>query len=1035
MKKLINCLVLVFFICMCYVNVSVSADTEEKSYNDGMEIVEDIGDVAADNKSEALIDNQETLSETDESNKRAESTAIQSTVNTVQDDGENTQSNQASTCRGKMSIDKIDMENGSFQIQILDIDNPQMLRRIDVAVWSEDKGRDDICWYTLKADGSSEYFQNVYIKDHKYSIGKYIVHIYFTNLDSRQYFMGSSFCNIDIQKGTIDVQQYDEHRYSIILNDFLIPGGVRSITVPVWSEVGGQDDIKWYTAERKSDGSYHATFDIKDHKGLGTYAIHVYAVSNSGNYLLIGNTQVSVESPELLEKGIKNYDEESGSFQIVLSKVSNDANIKSIQIPVWSRENGQDDIKWYTAKKRSNGEFYADVDIKDHGYSMGIYEIHMYFTDITGYQYFAGSLQQVVEPDIGEISVEKISNREYFVYLNDAIIPGNVKEIQMPSWSKEGGQDDIEWYKGSKVSGKTYRCRLLLENHKNLGGFNVHIYAKMSNGTMVFLGNTEFETGMPKVEKIESKVIDKSSGKFQVAVSGIENNDLIKEILVPIWSNKNQEDIVWYKAYKNQEGNYIVDANISRHYYNCGKYNIHVYLTDITGVQKFIGSAGCSMDVGYSSLVAQDKGQEKEYTIELAGLEVPSGEQNVQFAVWGAVDGQNDIKWYVARKKADGNYSIEIPIRNHKEFGDYNVHVYCKTKANRDQFVGTTHFEVKSAPSIAAVAVSDIDGTSGSFKVTITGATALSGIEKVQIPMWTTSNQSDIVWYTALKTGEGTYSVNMDVSKHSYHFGTYNIHIYITMGNGVQKMAGATTAKIEACNYVYNKRISDTQREVGIIGAQADRVQFPTWSNVNGQDDIVWYEGINQGNGTWTVVVDSGNHNDGGQFTTHVYVTYNGVMTGVGGTNYSLSWVPKMSGDQIEMLLKSNLYSSSTPYLILVNRTTHKVGVLQGWPGNWKYVQYWDCSDGKASTPTVEGIFRVGSRGYYFDSGDARCYWWTQFYGDYLFHSVLYNKYNGSLMDGRLGMGLSHGCVRLDINNAKWIYDTIPSGTTVVVYH
>ena len=38
-------------------------------------------------------------------------------------------------------------------------------------------------------------------------------------------------------------------------------------------------------------------------------------------------------------------------------------------------------------------------------------------------------------------------------------------------------------------------------------------------------------------------------------------------------------------------------------------------------------------------------------------------------------------------------------------------------------------------------------------------------------------------------------------------------------------------------------------------------------------------------------------------------------------------------------------------------------------------------------------------------------------------------------MDGRVGMALSHGCVRLEIQNAKWIYDTIPSGSTVVVYH
>lgn len=139
--------------------------------------------------------------------------------------------------------------------------------------------------------------------------------------------------------------------------------------------------------------------------------------------------------------------------------------------------------------------------------------------------------------------------------------------------------------------------------------------------------------------------------------------------------------------------------------------------------------------------------------------------------------------------------------------------------------------------------------------------------------------------------------------------------------------------------------------------------------------------------------------------------------------------------DVMQMLQRANLYGSNTPFLLLVNRSTHKVGVFQGWQGNWNNIAYWDCSDGAPSTPTVEGVFRVGSKGYYFDSGSSRCYWYTQFYGNYLFHSVLYSKYNGTLVDGRLGMALSHGCVRLDINNAKWIYDNIPSGTTVVVYH
>lgn len=138
--------------------------------------------------------------------------------------------------------------------------------------------------------------------------------------------------------------------------------------------------------------------------------------------------------------------------------------------------------------------------------------------------------------------------------------------------------------------------------------------------------------------------------------------------------------------------------------------------------------------------------------------------------------------------------------------------------------------------------------------------------------------------------------------------------------------------------------------------------------------------------------------------------------------------------DLESMMYLANAYSSSTPYIIMVNCNTHKVGVFQGWLGNWSPVYYWDCTTGAPSTPTVKGTFRVGSKGYYFDSGSSRCYWYTQFYGNYLFHSVLYSKYNGYLVDGRLGMSLSHGCVRLDINNAKWIYENIPTGTTVVVY-
>lgn len=140
-----------------------------------------------------------------------------------------------------------------------------------------------------------------------------------------------------------------------------------------------------------------------------------------------------------------------------------------------------------------------------------------------------------------------------------------------------------------------------------------------------------------------------------------------------------------------------------------------------------------------------------------------------------------------------------------------------------------------------------------------------------------------------------------------------------------------------------------------------------------------------------------------------------------------------LSPDQTRMNSRAQGYSSRTGYLIMVDTTNCKMGVYSGSKGHWNLVKYWSCSPGAPATPTVKGVFSVGSKGSYFDSGNLRLYWYTQFYGDYLIHSVCY-LHDGTPADLRTGLHLSHGCVRLQIDNAKWVYDHIPRGTTVVCY-
>lgn len=133
------------------------------------------------------------------------------------------------------------------------------------------------------------------------------------------------------------------------------------------------------------------------------------------------------------------------------------------------------------------------------------------------------------------------------------------------------------------------------------------------------------------------------------------------------------------------------------------------------------------------------------------------------------------------------------------------------------------------------------------------------------------------------------------------------------------------------------------------------------------------------------------------------------------------------------MVRKAQGYSSPTNWLILVDTDTCKLAVFTGSYGNWKLYDKWTVSVGAPDSPSVTGVYSVGERGYEFGHGYS-CYYWVSWNGPYLFHTIKYNEGTFVVQDGRLGQHISGGCVRMPLNRAKFIYDTIPYGTTVVTY-
>ena len=935
---------------------------------------------------------------------------------------------------GKVTIEDIDETDGTFSIILSDLQNKEKISQVLMAVWCDTNGQDDLQWFIATKNDKNQYVVRDSVANHKYQLEKYNVGVYAINTDGMQ--IGIAGTSFEFEKKDVEteIKQNAKDRLQIDINvdNVRIPGGIKNVLIPVWSDINGQDDLIWYTSKKLDENHYSLTVDIRNHKGLGKYNVHVYGETKTGNLIKLGMSEFFVNNPEIGTIKVEDKNQESGTFLIRLSDIKNAEYIDNIMVPVWSDVNGQDDLVWYTAKKMSDSdEYVVDVNIKKHKYSLGKYNVGVYITDVTGRQYGVSSLETEMMLRQGSIDIKEKDGLNYLVTIKDFEVPGGATSVLVPIWSEVNGQDDLIWYTAKKNAKDQYEINLDVSKHKGLGKYWINAYAVQPNGNLMGLGNTNISVESPALGKMQVES-DKESGKLKITVPVNKNAGLIKNVLIPIWSDKNQGNLVWYTAKKNAKNEYVVETNIKNHKYHSGIYWIDVYMTDITGMLTGVEGTQCDMSPDYDNLTAKDiDGSESVYQLNLNNLKVPGGEKGVLFAVWGNAGGQNDLRWYTAENLGKHNYGLKVSITNHKELGAYNVNAYYITRNNELQGIASTTFNVSQATKCAGIQVSEVNGNKGTFKVTVSGVFAPSSVQTVQIPMWCADNQSDIVWYTAIKEAEGIYSAIMNVKNHAYHFGNYKINVYATMGNGIFSGVGGTSQIINAENYIYNRYVSGTQREIWLLGADGEQVLFPTWSETNGQDDIVWYSGVNRGNGTWSVTVDSNNHKHGGKYNTHAYVAKNGVRSAVGSTSYSLE---RIQTAQQFMNAKANMYSSRTPYLLLVNRSTHKVGIYQGWQGNWRCIQYWDCSDGAPSTPTVEGTFQVGSKGYYFDSGSARCYWYTQFRGNYLFHSVLYNK-NGTLMDGRLGMPLSHGCVRLNINNAKWIYDTIPAGSTVVVYH
>lgn len=524
-------------------------------------------------------------------------------------------------------------------------------------------------------------------------------------------------------------------------------------------------------------------------------------------------------------------------------------------------------------------------------------------------------------------------------------------------WSEENGQDDLKWYD----TPQTPITDIDLSNHPGYGTFHVHTYIRIGE-RLVALNATTFHVDKP-ASKTHASV---SGGTGRISFS--RNKDQThSKIVHAVWSEeKGSDDLQWYDA-----GEESTEFNLSKHR-GYGRYFVDTY-ENVNG--KMIFLSGTTFHLENPKPIIETSFPQTGI-MEITVKNVPDTMHRIVLPTWSDKKGQDDLQWYEASKNPDGSYSARVELRKHNyDTGTYNIHLYGQSYVQPEStgITGTTvQVDSGKLPSDEEqkplFTVENINPKQGTYTVKTTETSLSKPIQSVRVPIWSTSNQSNLKWYAATPNGDGSFSATFDIRNHQALSGTYNNHVYVTYKDGSERSYAAdavsmSTDQIQA--KVAVRKTEANRYEVTVTDAYGDGdIILPTWSEVNGQDDIKWYTANKVGNGTYKFTVDTQNHKGSGLFNTHVYRRKAGQLIGLTGTSY-----------QVE---KSNVQSANIqPNYAAANATTYPVGqctwgakALAPWAGNyWGNGGQWAVSARRAgfrtgSTPEVGAIACWDDGGY-----------------------------------------------------------------------
>ena len=607
--------------------------------------------------------------------------------------------------------------------------------------------------------------------------------------------------------GKIDIVNNDTMtgRFDVVISNVKAPNGVRTVSVPIWSETGGQDDLVWYTANRQANGTYTVNVKASDHKNsTGLYNVHLYYVQNNGQMTGVGGTTTTVaigkknQTPVSADLTIAKS-EKDGTFTITAKNLQGFDGYKEVKIPFWSHANGMKDIIWYTPTRQADGSYTVTAKASNHENADGKYEAQVFYVDAQGQNkfvkkafidYTATKPANAVAADLTITKSEK--NGTFTITAKNLQGFDGYKEVKIPFWSHVNGMKDIIWYTPTRQADGSYTVTAKASDHENADGkYEAQVFYVDAKGQNKFVKKAfiDYTASKPSADLTITK--SEKDGTFTITAKNLQGFDGYKEVKIPFWSHANgMKDIIWYTPTRQADGSYTVTAKASDHENADGKYEAQVFYVDAQGQNKFVKKAfidykNQSRPTG-TLLIQNNNKDTGTFDVIIKDVYSPKGVQTVQVPTWSDKDGQDDIRWYEATRQSNGDYKVSVKASDHKNStGKYHVHLYYIQNDGSRIGIGTTttDVEVRNAMTKTQASIKNVNATNGTYTVAVDQAPQGRQIKNIRVAAWSKAHQENLYWYSATPTGMHT-EITVSANNHGNEAGNYTTHVYVDYKDG-----------------------------------------------------------------------------------------------------------------------------------------------------------------------------------------------------------------------------------------------------------